>query len=187
MIDIYNVKLLDIIPPNLKHDPDIIAASKAIDNEFSMVVTKAKECIILPRIDELDSDIIDILAWEMHIDFYDPTLPLDTRRQLVKNSLRWHQMKGTPSAVEELISTLFDEGRVEEWFEYGGEPYTFRVVTNNSSVTQDRAMEFIKALNSVKNARSWLDRVIITQMEDMQLYFAGIVHTGDNLTIRQVV
>lgn len=96
-------------------------------------------------------------------------------------------MKGTPSAVEELISTLFDEGRVEEWFEYGGEPYTFRVVTNNSSVTQDRAMEFIKALNSVKNARSWLDRVIITQMEDMQLYFAGIVHTGDNLTIRQVV
>lgn len=80
MIDIYNVKLLDIIPPNLKHDPDIIAASKAIDNEFSMVVTKAKECIILPRIDELDSDIIDILAWEMHVDFYDPTLPLDTRR-----------------------------------------------------------------------------------------------------------
>ncbi len=186
MIDIHNIKLIDIIPPNLKQDPDIIAASKAIDNEFSMVVTEAKECIILSRIDELGSDLIDILAWEMHVDFYDSTLPLDTRRQLVKNSLRWHQMKGTPAAVEELISTLFDEGKVEEWFEYGGNPYTFRVVTNNSSVTQDRAIEFIKALNSVKNERSWLDKVVITQNEDLKLNFAGIVHAGEKFEIRQV-
>ena len=186
MIDIYNISILDLLPPNLKQDPDMIAASKAVDGEFSLVVNEVKDCIILPRIDELNSNLVDLLAWEMHIDFYDTTLPIEIRRELVKNSLKWHQRKGTPSAVEELISTVFDSGQVIEWFENGGQPYYFQVVTNNETVTIEKAEQFTKALNSVKNARSWLDKVIITESESMNLYFAGVVHSGDFITVSEV-
>lgn len=187
MIDIYNVSVLDLLPPNLKQDPDMIAASKAVDNEFILVVNETKNCIILPRIDELGSDLVDLLAWELHVDFYDPTLTLEIRRQLVKNSSKWHMRKGTPAAVEELIQTVFGDGEVQEWFDYGGAPYMFKVITCNASTTGDQAEQFIKALNSVKNARSVLEEIIISLSGEMNLYFAGIVHTGDNLTIRQVV
>lgn len=187
MIDIYNISLLQLLPPNLKQDPDIIAASKAVDGEFILIVNEVKSCIIIPRIDELGSTLIDLLAWELHVDFYDPALPLEIRRQLVKNSTKWHIQKGTPAAVEELISTIFDDGKVIEWFENGGQPYTFQVVTNNESVSMDKAEQFTRALNSVKNARSWLDKVIITESETMNLYFGGVVHTGDFITISEVV
>lgn len=187
MIDIYNISVLDLLPPNLKQDPDIIAASKSIDDEFLLVVNEAKQCILLPRIDELGSDIVDLLAWQLHVDFYDSTLPIEVKRELVKNSKKWHMEKGTPSAVEELISTVFDYGHVIEWFDNGGKPYTFQVETTNESVTISKAQQFIRALDSVKNKRSWLDKVIILLSENMDLYFAGVVHTGDFITIQEVV
>lgn len=188
MIDIYNIKLLDLLPPNLKKDPDIIAAARSIDEEFAAIVDEAKNCIIIPRIAEIeDSELIDLLAWQFHVDFYDPALTLEIRKQLVENSFAWHKYKGTPAAVEELISTLFDEGQILEWFEYGGDPFYFQVITNNTSVTQERALEFTKALESVKNKRSWLDKVIISQKEGLTLYFGSFVHVGDRHYIRQVV
>lgn len=128
MVDIYNTMLLDLLPPNLKQDPDMIAASKSIDNDFLEVVNEAKTCILLPNIDNLDSDVIDVLAWQQHVDFYDISLDLDKRKTLVKNSIPWHKRKGTPSVVEEFISTFYKNSKIEEWFEYGGNPYYFRIL-----------------------------------------------------------
>lgn len=187
MTDIYNIRLLDIIPPNLRSDPDIIAASRAVDKEFALLVTAAQKCVILPNIDNASSEVVDLLAFEFHVDFYDPALPIEIRREIVKNSIPWHIRKGTSSAVEELISLLFDEGIVEEWFEYGGDPYNFRVITNNASVTGEQAEEFIKALESVKNARSRLEVIIITMSENLNNYFAGVVYTGDRIILEQVI
>ncbi|GAQ24209.1 phage tail protein I [Tepidanaerobacter syntrophicus] len=161
MIDIYEVKLLDLLPPNLRHDPDIIAASKAVDDEFLLVVNEAKHCIIMPRIDELESDLVDLLAWERHVDFYDTSLPLEIRRTLVKNSIRWHKRKGTPAAVEEIVTEIFGKGQVEEWFEYDGKPYMFKIHTRDLIDSEEKYTKIIDAINTVKNTRSWLEKIVI--------------------------
>jgi phage tail P2-like protein len=184
---IYEVQLLDILPDSIKHDPDIIAASKAIDIGFAVLVNEAKKVIILPRIDELESDVLDHVAYFFHVDFYDVSMDVETKRKLIKESVYLHQIKGTPRAVEILIETLFDEGTVEEWFDYGDTPYRFRVVTSNQSVTQERAEEFVRALNTVKNKRSTLDSVVILQSEKMDLFWGGFVHEGSFETYRQVI
>lgn len=188
MIDIHEVSMLDLLPSSLKKDPDIIAAAKTLDKQFLVTVNDVQKCIILPNIDNItDHNLLDLLAWETHLDFYDTSLSLETKRELIKKAPSFHRKKGTPAAVEELVATLFDEGKVEEWFEYGGEPYRFQVVTNNRSVTAERAEEFLKALNSVKRLSAHLERVIIQQKEEMNLYFAGVVHEGTFETIRQVI
>lgn len=183
---IFDVELMDLLPENLKKDPDIIAASKAVDFGFSMVVNSVDRTLILPRIDQLESDVLDHVAYFFHVDFYNQSLDIETKRKLIKESVYIHQIKGTPAAVEILIETLFDEGTVEEWFEYDGLPYRFRVVTSNQSVTQERAEEFVRALNTVKNTRSHLDSVIILNSEKMNLYWGGFVHEGIKEEYRQV-
>lgn len=185
MNDIFNLSILDLIPPNLKNDEKIVTAAKALDEELIRTSKSIKETILFARIDELDEDKLDLLAWQLHVDSWDRNIDIETKRALIKNSFKIHRMKGTPHAVEKLIETLFGDGYVEEWFEYGGQPYTFRVITNNSAVTNERAEEFIKALNSVKNLRSWLDKVVITQAENLDIYFAGVVHIGDRITIKE--
>lgn len=182
---IHNVTIIDLLPENLKSDPDILAASQAIDTGFFEVANHAKDTIILPRIDELDSDLLDHAAYFMHVDFYDRTMDIETKRKLVKDSIYLHQIKGTPRAVELLIETLFGEGKVEEWFEYGDTPYRFRVLTTNESATQERAEEFIRALDSVINIRSHLDKVVILQTEKMDLYYGGFMHIGSSETYKQ--
>jgi hypothetical protein len=44
-----------------------------------------------------------------------------------------------------------------EWFDYGGEPYHFKIVTSDTSAKDNPA--FMRALNSVKNARSHFDGI----------------------------
>ncbi|MBY0088401.1 phage tail protein I [Brevibacillus brevis] len=186
MIDIFSGSLLDILPESLKRDPDSVFIAEAIAPEFQETSKAIKLTEIMSRIDEHPEEVIDLLAWQFHVDFYDPELPLETRRELVKNSLTWHRRKGTPAAVEELISTVFGDGRVEEWFEYGGQPGYFKVITNNRDVTTEQALMFTRALNSVKNTRSWLEKIEISQVEEHNLYFAGIIHMGDKITVKQV-
>lgn len=184
MIDLDSVSMLDILPPNLRGDPAIAAAAQALDSELKEINEGIRKLSIYDRADEWTEEETDELAWQFHVDFYDTSLPLKQRRELVKNSIAWHRRKGTPSAVEELISTLFGEGKVEEWFEYGGKPYHFKVLTDNPAVTNERAKEFIQAVQSVKRLTARLDEVIISDNEQLPVYFGGAVLVYDRITIK---
>jgi phage tail P2-like protein len=187
MTNIYNIKLLDLVPPNFKKDTDIIAASKAIDKEFISLVNSIKNVLTFADIDNVTPEVLDLLAWELHCDFYDNTLPIDVRREIVKNALIWHFTKGTPAAVEELMTTVFGDGQVLEWFEYGGQPYHFKVLTSNTDVTTAKLEEFTKALNSVKRKSTRLEAIEVTATDKMSLNLGMVVQIADYITIRQVV
>lgn len=184
-MDLKNVNLLSLQPSFMRDDITTKGLCAAIQPQFTKLADEVKTCLIYGRIDELDSKVLDELAWQMHVDFYDANADVEQKRELIKKALMIHKTKGTPYAVETLISALFGDGYVEEWFEYGGEPYTFRVVTNNEAVTNEQAQKFIKALNSVKNARSWLDKVVLLLAENLNLYYGFAVHTGDVVTIKE--
>lgn len=186
MSNLTDYNIANLIPHSLQQDPFVIALSNAVEKELKEAYNEARVLFNLSDYDNLPEGILDYLAYDQHIDFYEVTLPIEQKRGLLKNSIPWHRKKGTPSAVEGLISTLFDQGRVEEWFEYGGEPYYFRIVTTNKSVTNEKAAEFIRALDSVKNKRSWLETVILESAESMNLVVGAFVHEGDYTIARQV-
>jgi len=187
MMDLKNVDLIKLQTSYMKNDPTTQALCAALIPQFQQLADEVKACLIYSRVNELDDIALDELAWQMHIDWYDSTAGLETKRQLVKDAITIHRYRGTPYAVEQLISVYFGDGYVQEWFEYGGEPYMFKVITANTSVTGDQAAQFAKVLNSVKNVRSHLEEIIISLTGEMQTYFAGVMHTGDKLTLKQVV
>ncbi|MEK3976047.1 phage tail protein I [Psychrobacillus sp. FSL K6-1267] len=186
MSKITDYNIAKMIPHSLQKDSFVVALCNAVERELKEAYNEARVLFNLSDIDHLPEGILDFLAYDQHIDFYEVTLPIEQKRELLKNSIPWHRKKGTPSAVEGLISTLFDQGRVEEWFEYGGDPYYFRIITTNKTVTNEKATEFIKALDSVKNKRSWLEAVILESAESMNLIVGAFVHEGDYSIARQV-
>ena len=109
---------------------------------------------------EFGNSLIDELAWQFHTDYYDKKADIETKKNLVKGSIKIHKTKGTPQAVIDLLRTAFPSDAVLlEWFEYGGEPYHFKIVTSKFEGYDEQA--FLKALNSVKNTRSYLDEVSV--------------------------
>ncbi|MNZ98521.1 Phage tail protein [compost metagenome] len=184
MIDMKTASLLDLLPTNLCNDPSLQAAALAIQNELQVTTEAIYKLSIWDRLEQLNSDEIDEFAWQLHVDFYDVKLPIEQRRGLVKNAIRFHRRKGTPAAVEELVTILFGSGKVEEWFEYGGEPGYFRVLTNDPSATNEKAEEFVRAVNAVKRLSAWLESVILEEtIQVNDLYFGGTLHIGDSIII----
>ena len=126
--DLQSVSLLDILPPNLLADEQIKAAAQALDTELQKITDATREALLLPRLDELPEAVIDLLAWQWHVDFYEPVgMDIETKRRLIKSSIAWHRIKGTPAAVEQVVSAAFDTSHVKEWFEYGYK-YEYNIV-----------------------------------------------------------
>ena len=186
MSRIHNIKLIDLLPANLRKDKDMIVATKSIDVKFFDIIENINSIFIFPNIDKLKEEILDALAIELHVDFYDSTLEYERKVQLVQSSIKWHRQKGTPGAVQELIESLFGDGEIVEWFDYDGEPFFFKVVTTNTQLTTTKVNEFTRALESVKNVRSHLEKVEISMSETIKNYTGFVLQTSENITIRQV-
>lgn len=158
--DIESISLLDILPNSILTDPQITAAAKALDTELQSVTRATVETLHLPRIDELPEAVVDLLAWQWHVDFYESLgMDIDTKRRLVKESIAWHRAKGTPAAIEAVASAAFDKTTVKEWYEYGGKPYYFKIVTEDVTTDKEVLNRLHRAVDSVKNVRSWLEEI----------------------------
>lgn len=160
----YNIS--ESLPVSLDRD-NTRNVAKVIDEKLHEIDMMTELASIYPRIDELSSNLIDALAIQLHVDFYKTTLPLESRRTLVKNSILWHMKKGTKFAVEGVISAAFEASTVQEWFEYGGDPYHFKITTECVTTEKGVLDEIRKAVESVKNVRSWLDKIeFLLHLED---------------------
>lgn len=174
MIKLKNVCLKDFLPPNLLEDNCVKNAAKAVDTELQKTSDEIKHCLLLARLDELDNDVVDTLAWQFHVDFYGDSLPLKTKRNLVRKSIDWHRRKGTPYAVQQVVSAVLEGAYIQENWEYGGEPYHFRVTLIAEPIADsDTITQLVKAVNQTKNTRSWLDGVEFTRSIDLDIVLQG--------------
>lgn len=184
MINIKDIKLLELLPSSIKDDPHVIAAAAALDRELQAVSNDIKENIIIARIGELSEDVIDVLAWQWHLDFYDEALSLDIKRQLVKNSLENHRIKGTPAAVESVVTSAFKSAKVVENWEYGGSPYHFKVEMILEGMPDIAVLDsLVRSIDAVKNVRSWIDEISFRRDLIGQVYFAGAVSIFRQISI----
>lgn len=161
MIEMESALLKDIMPQNLLADEGVRNAAAAIDAELKQVSELFAECLLIARIDELSPKIIDILARQWHVDFYDDTFPVETKRALVKSSIAGHRHKGTPGAVKDVVSKAFGlPAEVREWFDYGGEPYHFKVTVGMKTFPSPEAFgTAYRGIMESKNIRSALDGI----------------------------
>lgn len=182
------ISLYDLLPSSLKTDVQISAMAKAIDIKLKETDASIENVIILPYIHKQPSEVIDALAWQLHVDFYNPELPLDVRRKIVAQSLEVHMVKGTGRAVEIMLEAVFGSGWIEEWFQYGGEPHFFRVISSSFDITNSRYEEFLEILETVKRKSSWLEYVMsktVAPERQIPIYTIALGATRSTTTLRE--
>jgi len=159
--DLYSIDFTRALPPPLQEDPKILALSKVIAAELQKTTREIKKNIIYARIDELDEHLLDILAYDLHIDWYDYNYSIDVKRAVIKNSVRIHRKLGTKYAVEAALNDVFPGTKVEEWFEYEGDPYLFRVIigATTGGVSADKQAAVLERIRFYKNLRSHLEAI----------------------------
>lgn len=156
MISLYDSQILDVLPDSLKKDPHVQAISYALKRQNQKNLEYAKNINVLKNIDTLPEQIIDLMAAEYRTQYYSSELSLEVKRNLVKRTMLWHMRAGSTVAVEELVNTIFGYGKVEEWYEYQGEPYHFKI-TVDVVLSSSKLVQFAKIIQNAKNIRSVID------------------------------
>ena len=120
--DFYSADFTNSLPPALKNDPDMMALAQTISAQLQTTAAEVRKNIIYARIDELDEATLDVLAYDLHVDWYDYSYPIEVKRRTIRDSIQVHRRLGTKYAVEKALGAVYPGTKVEEWFEYGGDP-----------------------------------------------------------------
>ena len=172
MIKFYDGQITDILPSNLTDNPEVKAISLALRDATRLLWNDTQGVLIYSNIEHLPDAILDLLAIELRTQYYRDSLDIETKRALIRNTLIWHMRAGTPQAVEELVTTIFGEGKVTEWFEYGDLPYYFRIETN-AALTPEIDSFFSTMIRRVKNTRSHLRSIEIRRKVEHRVWMGG--------------
>ena len=156
--------LMRTLPPTLREDEGMNKLGQVIAYAIAKLIESIKHAKVYPRIDELDVKVLDILAQDFDVYWYNYNYSETTKRQLIKDSFYIHRYLGTKGATVKALSDVYPNSAVLEWWEYGGEPYCFRVILDVSSTAEAVDVGLIdKTIKYYKSFRSHLedDNIVI--------------------------
>ena len=184
MIKLYDSNITDILPEALAKRPEVQALGYAINKAMQRWMDYCKNTSVYASIDTLPEDILDLLAVELNTPYYNNSVSINVKRKLVKNTLVWYMNIGTPATIQEAVEAVFGNGEIQEWFEYGGEPYHFKVYTSNINSTDEMIQQLTEIVSTMKNVRSRLEEVVVEILQPLYLYNGCVVDViADSITI----
>lgn len=153
--------MLSILPVVLAEDPEMSQLASVIAGAIADRIPEIDLARIYPRIDELPEALCDILAYDFKVDWWEYDAPLDVKRKTLRELWFVHRHKGTKGAVERAVSVSYPGTHLEEWFEYDGKPYYFRieVPVKLESFTQAEEDKVRWLVDYFKNLRSVLESI----------------------------
>ena len=182
--NVYEIDFTRALPSHLRSDENMLALGRAIATELQENIKLARVAIIYPRIDELDENTLDILANDLHIDWYDDSYPIEAKRSTIKNSVKVHKRLGTKYAVVTALGSIFPSSEVEEWFEYGGTHHRFRIILDlTNAKAPANVREILQATEFYKRLTAHLDEVIFQMSTVVEILIeAAAYHYNIGLT-----
>ena len=71
--------------------------------------------------------LLSYLAWAFSVEVWDSGWPENQKRQVLVDAVQVHRAKGTIGSVRRALGGIGFEADIAEWFQYGGDPHTFRI------------------------------------------------------------
>ena len=177
---------IDLLPSNAS--PFMKTMGEAIERQITPIdadaVRRAKGGL---RFAEAPVALLPWLAWEESVDSWNPAWTPDQKRAVIAASWEAHRRKGTPAAMAEALGGLGYDLSFQEWFEYGGLPYRFRIeidIPSDYPLTDAEFDAVIDTAIEAKNVRSFLEKVTWNRGPlDGPIYVGAHVHARQTVTL----
>lgn len=127
--------LADLLAPSIRDDATVAAITAALDPMLQNAVRSIPNLLLWARLTPdaaylsapmqrlaafagglkpLSDEELELLAWQEHVDFWRPDWPRRVREDLVRNSTRWHRLKGTPAGLRMALELFGHRVAIEE-------------------------------------------------------------------------
>ncbi len=185
MISLQQVSFSALLPPNLQ-DVQTRALGAAWDKAFRKLVNYAERVsMTFAFVMELDEEMADHLCLSLDIKGYKADLSLQKKRLLIRSALLNYSRMGTKAALEDAVGIIHGGTTVQENWEYGGQPYFFRVAVDagQEKVAENPVGRLLDTIMEYKNARSWLQGITVDVIEPGSVYTGALPEMGTMLVI----
>lgn len=169
-------EIYSLLPENLKKYRNLSGVAYAMSEQVSKDNSLMDSLKIYLNMKNLDDKVLDQLAWQWNVEFYSSELPKLKKIEMINRSYFHHITKGTVGALESALKAIVSNLEVKEWYEYGGNPFMFRLIVEGDMLTEEEISTVYKLVDIYKNVRSHLDGFIITQKNDSLVNFINGIH-----------
>lgn len=130
-------ELLDLLPSQINKTTDAICLSYSLKKAMERVQKYEQDSMVLNFIDQLPEHILDVLAVEWNIPWYDSSYSLKQKRKIIAKSDVVKCYMGSAYSIRMQLDTVYPGSDFEEWFEYDGAPGYFRISLDISDSSPD--------------------------------------------------
>lgn len=176
-------RIRDGLPRVLASQGWVLAMSEALGVIHKRTLDFADNSQVYTALDDVPEVILDALAINWKIDWYDTDYSIGQKRRVVKTALTVRRLMGTVRAVKLQANAIYPGTALKEWFEYGGTPGCFRVIVAlaEQGISFEQYLQLINGVLLCKNVRSHLEGVSF-EWED-----TGTNRTGAYVTAVQTI
>lgn len=160
---INDAKTRMLVPRFMEDDQTVIGMCAAFDYLTKRVIEKMKLVNLFENLEILEEETLDYIAKKEEIEWYDTSYSKEQKINIIRNAERNCMFVGTASSVERVVKDMMGEGIVEEWFDYDGKPYHFKIKTD-AAIGDDVNNLVAKLVKRVKRTRTILDTVEIEKV-----------------------
>lgn len=125
------------------------------------------------------------LAQAFSVDYWDVTWTVPEKRAAIASAFFVHQHKGTIAALRHVIKPFAHLVRVEEWFDSGSVPHTFRLVLAvfESGINDSAYANMLALIEDAKPLRSHLQEIEFYQEIPSYASIGTYAYSADITTI----
>ncbi len=153
-----------LLPDILRKDKRLKAFAELEDKNFKEVSAKLPYLFVY-KLENLSDSELEELAWQFDISKIEWELATDRKQkeELIKNNILLKAKRGTPWAIKRVLELLGLKGQLQEWFEYDGKPYHFKlnIFSKNKYISPQTEDKLIQLINQYKNERSHIEKISI--------------------------
>lgn len=153
--------LISIFPSALAEDENKKVLASVAAQELMELYEDNEFLALYARIDELDNSLLDILAYDFKIDWWDKSFSLTEKRETFKRCWPIKKKLGTPHACQLALSALYQDADIKEWWEYAGKPFYYKINIKTGEILPDhrKLSRIIDGVKFYKNKRSILEKI----------------------------
>lgn len=206
---IFDTPFADLLPESIRHDSGIAAAATALDPALRQLVLGVPNLLLFSRLDPspghlspplqrltdaagglkpLSEAELELLAWQFHVDFREVAKTPAELAVMVRESIPWHRIKGTPASIQQALAMFGITAKIEEhtsghWATYQMELDSATAQTVAIAYTVAKAMQPVRCrLGRVYN--KWDDgRIIIHDVQSLWGKYYWEHETGTPVTM----
>ncbi|MGN0444256.1 MAG: phage tail protein I [Acutalibacteraceae bacterium] len=165
-------ELIKMFPHALSGDDRIVTLAAVVAEAMMKLYGDNNRLLIFSMIDNLDGNILDVLAKDFKVEWWDYNATVEEKRAVFKTHFDIHRRLGTPGAIKDAISSIYDSAEIVEWFKYSGLPFHYKIniELGNGFIDYNKFDQVLRSISIYTNLRSVLDKVNFNAERRTQLF-----------------